>query len=170
MGKLTMAMGGGANQLDRSNKITLGQLGAAANVDKSKQEQQNADNVGLAGQSVVEIMNFISDNMNKAIQKKIRDVPEALPLIRRISHMNTHEDDLFKKVRVGQQNQNRGIGEDPEINCQHEEEVVDWKCKTCNNDVSKFDIIFDDTGGQVNRYTELLYENHFLSDFKHDFR
>ena len=55
----------------------------------------------LNNQSVTEIMNYISDKMNKDIQKKIRDVPEALPLIRRISHMNTNEDELFKKVRVG---------------------------------------------------------------------
>ena len=67
--------------------------------------------------SVSELMNFISDKMNKDIQKKIRDVPEALPLIRRISHMNTQEDDLFKKVRVGQQNQNRSALEEHEHNC-----------------------------------------------------
>ena len=43
----------------------------------------------INNQSVSEIMSYINDKMNKDIQKKIRDVPEALPLIRRISHMNT---------------------------------------------------------------------------------
>ena len=97
-------------------------------------------------------------------------MPEALPLIRRISHMNTQEDDLFKKVRVGQQNQNRSNLEDNTNNCYHDQEIEDWKCKKCSNDISKFDIFFDDNGGQVTRFTEILFENHFLSDFKSDFK
>ena len=77
--------------------------------------------------------------------------------------MNAQEDDIFKKVRVGNQNQNRGALEDlEENNCQHDQEVVDWKCKVCGADVSKIDIIYDDQGGQVNKFTEILYENHFL--------
>ena len=73
-------------------KATVGQN------DKGKGDK-NPNNVNNT--SVTDIMSFITDKMNKDIQKKIRDMPEALPLIRRISHMNTQEDDLFKKVRIG---------------------------------------------------------------------
>ena len=52
----------------------------------------------------------------------------------------------------------------------HEDEIENWKCKNCDADISKFDITFDDTGGQVQRFTEILYENHFLSDFKSEFK
>jgi len=70
--------------LVNSSKINfLGQGGA--NAEKSGDDKPK----DLNNQSVTEIMNYISDKMNKDIQKKIRDVPEALPLIRRISHMNT---------------------------------------------------------------------------------
>lgn len=88
--------------LVNSSKInSFGQAGANYGSDEKLSDVKPKD---INNQSVSEIMNFINEKMNRDIQKKIRDVPEALPLIRRISHMNTNEDELFKKVRVGQQN------------------------------------------------------------------
>ena len=115
-------------------------------------------------------MNYIQHKITLDIRKKIREVPEALPLIRRISHLNTQEDDLFKKVRVGQQNQNKSQLEQNTNSCYHDEPIEDWKCKKCETNISKFDIFFDDQDGQVTKFTELMYENHFLQDFKNDFK
>lgn len=50
--------------------------------------------------SVTEIMNYMQKKVDLNHYKKIKDVPAALPLIRRISHMNTQDDELFKKVRL----------------------------------------------------------------------
>lgn len=147
----------------------------ASNNNKEHQleteKQMSAEKKDFNNQSVTEIMNYIQHRINLDVRKKIREVPEALPLIRRISHLNTQEDDLFKKVRVGLQNQNKSQAvEEITINCYHDELIEEWKCKQCQNDISKFDIFFDDIGGQVTRFTEILYENQFLSDFKSDFK
>ena len=54
--------------------------------------------------------------------------------------------------------------------CPHDGEVKNWKCMICGGHMPKFNIIFDEDGGSVQNFTKVLYENHFLSDFKADFK
>ena len=46
--------------------------------------------------------------------------------------------------------------------CKHEGLIENWKCMTCQANISKFNIFFDDNEGKVNTFTQIVYENSFL--------
>ena len=96
-------------------------------------------------------------------------IPEAMPIIRRISLLHPKEPELYHKLRKGNAIKKVIQEEDYQELCNHDEGVENWKCKSCNANISKFNICFDDTQGRVSTYSKILYENQFLEDFKVDF-
>jgi hypothetical protein len=66
-----------------------------------------------------------------AVQSMKEDslVPDAMPLIRRISLLNTKEPDFYNKVRRTQ-TMNAGHQDFKDI-CQHDEKIENWKCDLC---------------------------------------
>ena len=105
----------------------------------------------------------------QAREKVDTGIPEAMPLIRKISLLNCKDDNMLKKTRKPT-NPHYSANLNKEPVCMHDEDIQDWKCQTCNANISKFDIFFDDNEGKVQTFTQIEYENTFLQDFKDDFK
>jgi hypothetical protein len=95
-------------------------------------------------------------------------IPEAMPLIRKISMLNSREPDIYQRLKRGITKQYLDHKKEPV--CAHDEQIIDWKCQKCKCNIPKFDLVFDDNNGAVNTFTKIVYENSFLQDFKESFK
>jgi len=84
-------------------------------------------------------------NRSSTIKKVDSLIPDAMPLITRITHQNTKEPDLFQKLRRETTILNPTFLEfdQDELYCDHEKTVENWKCTSCNSLISKFNLFFD---------------------------
>ena len=95
-------------------------------------------------------------------------VPEAMRLITNISIHNKAEGNLYQLRKQG--TAKTFVNNDQADLCKHEDQIDNWKCTACQANISKFNICFDDNQGKVNTFTQIVYENSFLQDFKEDFK
>jgi hypothetical protein len=95
-------------------------------------------------------------------------IPEAMPLIRKISLLNSREPDIYQRLKRGITNKYFENQKEPV--CHHDEVIENWKCGKCKSSIPKFNLIFDDQEGRVKTFTRIVYENSFLQDFKESFK
>lgn len=91
-----------------------------------------------------------------------------MPIYRRISCLNEREPEFWAKYRNRHKNVQQQQQNDFKEACLHEE-IINWKCKECHTNISKFELIYDDNEGKVQTQTKIVYENSFLDDFRIDF-
>lgn len=115
----------------------------------------------------------------RPLRKIESGIPEAMPLMMRISTHNFKEPDLQSRLRHGKTfvhtgARKLGMGQDTiqeqEYHCTHDAPIADWTCSECQRQLSRFGLVFDNNQGQVSKFLKVVYENSFLHSFKDDFR
>ena len=70
-------------------------------------------------------------------------IPEAMPLIRKISMLNSREPDIYQRLKRGLTRQY--LDHKNDHGCAHDEVIEEWKCLKCKSTIPRFNLIFDDS-------------------------